>query len=341
MLVAPANRIRDNQIRTILPKLPLTQDRVRKQIYFPPMAVSQKIRFEQALDSLVERVVEDDHILAAVLCGSLAYDLVWDKSDIDLVLVCTDDKKTNTHFVSLVEDDINIHATVQPRSEFRRQIEASVRNTFEHSVFARGKLLYSKDPSIDELFEQLTSLGDHDLRLQLMGSAQHTLSLLYKARKWHEVKDDPYYTARWIVGTATFLAEIEVSLAGELVDREALTRALDLNPSLFRLIYTNMFERPVCKEGLETAINAIDEYLESKAEFLFEPILEYLRGAFGEPRSATQIEHYFQRNFGVHGVTTACEWLSDIGCIEKASTPVKLTTRSQVQVDELAFFYSR
>lgn len=305
------------------------------------MPISQKQRFEQALNSLVERVVEDDHILAAVLCGSLAYDMVWDKSDIDLVLVCTDDKKTKTHFVSLVEDDINIHATVQPRSEFRRRLESSVRNTFEHSIFARGKLLYSKDPSIDELFGQLTALGDHDLRLQLMNSAQHTLFLLYKAQKWHEVKEDPYYTARWIVGTATFLAEIEVSLAGEIVDREALTRALDLNPDLFRLIYTDMFESPVSKERLEVAINAIDEYLESKAEYLFEPILEYLRGAFGEPRSATQIDHYFERNFGVEGITTACEWLSDIGCIEKASTPVKLTTRSQVQVDELAFFCSR
>ena len=305
------------------------------------MPNSQKQRFEHALDELVERIKKDDHILAAVLCGSLSYDVVWDKSDIDLVLVCTDDKKTPTHFVSLVEDDINIHATVQPRAEFRRSLEASVRNTFEHSVFARGKLLYSKDPSIDDLFNQLTTLGEHDIQLQLMGVAQHTLALLYKARKWYEIKDDLYYTARWIVGTATFLAEVEVSLAGEIVDREALTRAMELNPDLFQLIYSDLFEQPVSRERLEEGINAIDCYLESKAEFLFAPLLEYLKGAFGEPRSATQIEHYFHRNFGMNGITTACEWLSDIGCIEKASTPVKLTTRSQVQVDELAFFYSR
>lgn len=305
------------------------------------MYVSQKQRFEEALESLVDRVKEDDHVLAAILCGSLSYDVVWDKSDIDLVLVCTDDKKTGTHFVSLVEDDINIHVTVQPRLEFRRSLEASVRNTFEHSMYARGRLIYSKDPSIEELFQELSNLGEYDTQVQLMGVAQHALGVLYKARKWIEIKDDIYYTARWVIQTALPLAEVEVSLAGEIVDREALTRALELNPRVFQPIYLDLFEKQVTRERLEKGIDVIDHYLEDKADLLFAPVLDYLRAAFGEPRSATQIEHYFQRNFGIRGITMACEWLSDIGRIEKASTPVKLTTRSQVQVDEVAFLYLR
>ncbi|MCY3885695.1 MAG: hypothetical protein OXG24_12370 [Gammaproteobacteria bacterium] len=303
------------------------------------MYATQQQRFEEALDSLVERVKEDDHILAAILCGSLSYDVVWDKSDIDLVLVCTDDKKTKTHLVSLVEHDINIHVTVQPRLEFRRSLESSVRNSFEHSMYARGRLVYSKDPSIDELFYELSKLGEHDTQLQLMSATQHALFVLYKARKWFEIKDDLYYTARWIVQTALPLAEVEVGLAGEIVDREALTRALELNPVVFQKIYSDLFEQPITREKLEQGINAIDDYLVEKADLLFGPVLEYLRSAFGEPRSATQIEHYFTRNFGINGITMACEWLADIGRIEKASTPVKLTTRSQVQVDEVAFLY--
>lgn len=303
------------------------------------MDVSQQQRFEEALEALVDRVKEDDHVLAAILCGSLSYDVVWDKSDIDLVLVCTDDKKTNTHVVSLVEDDINIHVTVQPRLEFRRSLESSVRNSFEHSMYARGRLIYSRDPSIEELFQELSKLGDHDTQIQLMGVAQHALFVLYKARKWIEIKDDLFYTARWIIQTALPLAEVEVSLAGEIVDREALARALELNPRVFKPIYSDLFEQPVTRERLEESIEVIDGYLEDKAELLFDPVLEFLRSAFGEPRSATQIEHYFLRNFGIRGMTMACEWLSDIGRIEKASTPVKLTTRSQVQVDEVAYLY--
>jgi len=61
----------------------------------------------------------------------------------------------------------------------------------------------------------------------------------------------------------------------------------------------------------------------------------------GETRSCTEIEDHFQRNFGVGGVTTACEYLADRGLILKASTPVQLTKKSNVQVQELAFVYMK
>jgi uncharacterized protein len=42
----------------------------------------------------------------------------------------------------------------------------------------------------------------------------------------------------------------------------------------------------------------------------------------------------------VGGVTTACEYLADQGLIGKASTGVRLTRKSNVEVQELAFFYA-
>mgnify|MGYP000523493585 CR=1 FL=1 len=39
-----------------------------------------------ALDALVTHVKADRSILAAILCGSLSHDVVWEKSDIDLIL---------------------------------------------------------------------------------------------------------------------------------------------------------------------------------------------------------------------------------------------------------------
>src|SRR4051794_2949286 len=58
-------------------------------------------KFAAALDALVEQVKRDRSILAAILCGSLSHDTVWAKSDIDLVLVTIDDRKTNDEGLSL------------------------------------------------------------------------------------------------------------------------------------------------------------------------------------------------------------------------------------------------
>src|SRR5437773_5546254 len=102
-------------------------------------------KFTQALDALVEQVKRDRSVLAAILCGSLSHDTVWTKSDIDLVLVTIDDKKTGNADLALYADGINVHAFLMPRTEFRKSVEGSIRNSFGHSFLAKGRLLYTHD----------------------------------------------------------------------------------------------------------------------------------------------------------------------------------------------------
>src|SRR2546423_378463 len=97
-------------------------------------------QFTAALEKLVELVKRDHSVLAAILCGSLSHDTVWSKSDIDLALVTIDDKKTSDAHVSLYADGINVHAFLMPRAEFRKLAEGAIRNSFMHSMLAKGRL---------------------------------------------------------------------------------------------------------------------------------------------------------------------------------------------------------
>src|SRR4051812_35408566 len=102
-------------------------------------------RFTEALEALVEQVKEDRSVLAAILCGSLSHDKVWARSDIDLVLVTIDDKKVEEGDLALDADGVNVHAVLIPRAQFRKTMEASIRNSFMHSLLAKGRLLYTHD----------------------------------------------------------------------------------------------------------------------------------------------------------------------------------------------------
>src|SRR2546425_4535116 len=108
-------------------------------------------RFTEALDALVGQVKEDRSVLAAVLCGSLAHDTVWAKSDIDLVLVTIDDKKVDRTDLALYADAVNVHAFLMPRAAFRATVEGSVRSSFMHALLAKGRLLFTHDPTIADL----------------------------------------------------------------------------------------------------------------------------------------------------------------------------------------------
>ncbi len=294
-------------------------------------------RFTVALEGLIEQTRRDRSILAAILCGSLSHDTVWDKSDIDLLFVTTDDKAPHENSLCLYADGINVHVCLMPRASFRRIAEGSIRNSFFHSFLAKGRLLYTHDESLAPVFDRLQELGERDNQLQLFSAAAQAVPSVYKARKWLVTRGDLDYTALWILFAANALARMEVIEARQLLDREALPQALKLNPAFFKLVYTDILNAKKTRPAVEAALAAIDQYLLDRAETAFAPILEYL-AEVGEARSATEIEDHFRRNFGIEFSTAACEYLADQGLIGKAPLPVRLTKRSNIDVQEVAFF---
>jgi len=283
-------------------------------------------------------VREDRSILAAILCGSLSHDTVWAKSDIDLALVTIDDKKVERASLALYAGGVNVHAFLMPRAEFRKTVEGSVRNSFTHSLLAKGRLLYTHDETIAALCARLHEIGERDTQVQLLAAATQALPSIDKAHKWFVTRGDLDYSALWILYAATSLARIEVIGARLLADREVLPQAMKLNPGFFATVYTAMLNTKKTRKSVQEALDAIDGYLAQRAPELFGGVLDHLREV-GEARSSTEIENHFKRNFNVEGVTTACEYLADQGLIGKVSTPVQLTRKSNVLVQELAFVY--
>jgi len=295
--------------------------------------------FTLALDALVAQIKDDRSILAAILCGSLSHDAVWAKSDIDLVLVTIDDKKVEASDMALYADGVNVHALLMPRTEFRKTVEGSIHNSFAHSFLAKGRLLYTHDPTLADLFVRLHDIGDRDTQVQLLRAATCVLPPMYKARKWFVTRDDLDYSALWILYAATPLAQVEVIGARLLADREVIPQAMRLNPTLFKTVYVDLLNTKKTRRNVQTALETIEGYIAQRAPALFKMVIDHLREV-GEARSCIEIEDHFNRNFDVSGVTLACEYLADQGLIGKASTTGRLTRKSNVELQQLAFYYT-
>lgn len=295
-------------------------------------------KFTDALDDLVAQVKKDRSILAAILCGSLSHDTVWAKSDIDLALITIDDKKVESAGLSLYADGVNVHAFLMPRAQFRKTVEGAVRNSFAHSLLAKGRLLYTHDETIAQLCARLHEIGERDTQVQLLVAATGALASVHKAHKWIVTRGDLDYTALWILYAANSLARVEVVGARLLADREVMPQALKLNPAFFKTVYSDLLNMKKTRTLVQAALDAIDEYLAQRVPNLFRLVLDYLREA-GEARSCSEIEAWFKRQFDVSGVTGACEYLADQGLIGKVSIPVQLTKRSNLAVEELAFVH--
>ena len=94
-----------------------SQDAVEQQYY-------------EAVDLLVEKVQEDPYILAAIVAGSFSHAQVWERSDLDVEIIGKDGIRPTQSFFSLVENGVNIHAGLSPRSSFKRSIESAQQGSF-------------------------------------------------------------------------------------------------------------------------------------------------------------------------------------------------------------------
>lgn len=296
-------------------------------------------QFEFALQSLMAKVQTDRCVLAAVLLGSLAHDTVWQRSDIDLLLV-VEETKVKKEGLSLVEGGVNIHTTLTTRSEFRKLLEGSVQGSFMHSLLVKGRLIFSRDEPLKELFEQRHHLGERDQTIQMLERVQYALAGLAKAEKWLLVRKDGTYCAYWILKCVDSLASIEVLLKGEVPEREVVQQALKSNPTLFHLIYSDLIEKSPSMETLRHTLDEIKAYLLLHADTIFEPILSYLKDE-GVMCSMTDLNHYLGRQYNLRSVDIACEWLADEGFLHKMAVPVRITYRSQVNVEEAAYSYRK
>ena len=293
--------------------------------------------FRRALDGLVGHLRQDRAILATLLCGSLAHDTVWAKSDIDLVLITIDDKLVAAETRALDANGVNVHANLMPRAQFKRFADGAMTHSFTHSLLAKGQLLYSHDESIAPLLDRMRILGARDTQLLMLGAATEALSCLYKAHKWLVTRGDLEYTALWILAAASPLARIEVMAHGLLADREVLPNALKLNPELFGCLYVGMLSGAKTRDTVGAALSCADAYVAARTPVFSAPIISWLEAA-GEARSCTEIDAHFARSLGVGHVSSTCEYLADQGIIGRASVTARLTKKSTADVQELAFY---
>jgi len=293
-------------------------------------------RYEEALESFVARIKQDRYIVAAILFGSLAYDDVWEKSDIDMLLILRDDK-ADDRFYTLVENGISIHTNLVTRSKFKATFERALQGTWAQSVLARSTLLFSTDETLQAYYENVRHVGSRDREMQMLTALNPVLSLLTKAEKWLVVKNDPIYSFLYMMNLITFLANVEVLWHADVPGREVIQQAITYNPEFFIPLYTDLAQQPKDAEVMRQAIQKIYGYIEEKQEALFRPILNYLSEA-GSVRSSTEIGEYFQKRLG-SDITLICEWLAERGVIQKVATPLRLTEKSRVTMDEAAYYY--
>lgn len=302
-------------------------------------------RFEAALAQLVERIAEDRYVLAIVLVGSLRPETIWQRESLALWLIEADgvsrrllsDGQDERVFRILVENGINMHAEVIPRSRFKKMVEGASRTAFSCNFFAQRQVVYSKDASITNWFTKANSLATKDQERELLTFSTWTIHAHRHARKRLDVKGDLELAAQETLGAAHSVAYTEIIRRGEVWEQDVIYRALEGAPALFQTIYLDVLAKRKNRRVLDAALDAIDGYLDEHYQAHLKPLLAYLKKENRVMPLSEISDHFAFSQLHPWHLESACEWLERKGLLAKLSAPFKLTKRSQGRVEEPAY----
>jgi hypothetical protein len=305
-------------------------------------------RFRGALDGFVERIAEDRYVLAIVLVGSLSPETIWHRESLALWIIEADgvsrrllsDGKDERVFRILVENGINIHAEVIPRSRFKQMVEGASRTAFSCSFFAERRIVFSKDPSIDGWFKTANSIAAKDQERELLTFSTWTIHAVRHARRRLEVKQDLELAAQETLWAAHSVAHTEIIRQGKVWEQDVIYRAIDGNPELFQSIYLDVLAKRKNRRVLTAALDAIDGYLERHYKAHLKPLLTLLKKENRVVPLSEISEHFAFSQLHPWHLESACEWLARKGLLEKLSAPFKLTKRSLERAEEPAYLLS-
>jgi predicted nucleotidyltransferase len=298
------------------------------------LQVDLKERYNAAVNSFVSKVKDDPNVIAVIVCGSVAYDVVWEKSDIDMTLVVRDQTLKNTSYC-IVEDGITINVDLMLRSSFKRGLERNIGGTFSQSYFSKGKIVYTSDDSLYEYFEDMKVIGSDDIALSTFYRACILVGIYDKCQKWLSVRKDPLYAQYYLLKAAEVIADMELCLNGEPTSREAIQKALKLNPEVLTTFYHDAMSHHYNDEEVLTATEKIDQYLVMQLDTIKKPVVEFMSDE--QIKTSTLISRHFHMDS--HFLIGIFEYLADKGVIEKVSQTIRITPKSKLAVEELGFLW--
>lgn len=293
-----------------------------------------KARYIAAQDSFIDKVRKDPNVIAIIVSGSLAYDVVWEKSDIDMTMIVRDQPLSNTAYC-IVEDGILINVYLMVRSVFKRGMERELGGSFSQSYFSKGKMVYSTDESLNEYFEELKKPGADDIAVMALHIAGQLVFLREKIEKWLTVRKDPMYAQYFLLKAAETVAHMELCIRGEAISREAIQKALALNPEAIFPFYQEAMSHHMSVQEIQRGMERITEVLERHLPVYSKPVIAFMSDQ--EIKTATLInKHFHVSSDSLMGIM---DYLAEKGMIDKVSQTIRITPKSKPVVEELGYLY--
>lgn len=282
--------------------------------------IERREQFKKALDSVIKKFKGEQKCLAGFLLGSMSHDLIWEWSDLEILLIF-DENYQGLSSYHLLEHDVHVALKIRKTNEFKEYLASTNVSDYWFCALSKGTLLFCKDITLEEYYNDIFYYGERDKEVEMLLGFSEAVYFLNKAEKNFRVKRNSENAIYFIPQIAEGIAWLEVARSRLIPEREIIAQAREINPEIFIKIYDILFYEEVTDKVIDKILEDSHQYLRENTEEVYRPIISYLKN------------HGTLKGFSLktreHGFGINYNWLYRIGIVDRYIEPIKINNQKE------------
>ena len=235
------------------------------------MVVSIKT-YQQAYIIALNRFKKNSNILAIVVYGSIISGDIWEKSDIDFLIITKEPDKMDSIYSKIL--DVPMHINYISKDIFIDSYNNILKGGSYHKAFFMGKLAYCIDSDIKEIHSSIRLYSDRDISMRNIEIFTNLLNSVHYAKKY--IGTGKYETAfQWCVEVLKNYARVLMNSNGHITDKDILSFAVNMNTNVEQIFVTLNDDKPLTGR-LNYIVETTEKFILQNVEAISKPIITYL-----------------------------------------------------------------
>ena len=228
--------------------------------------------YQEACDIALNKFKKNSQVIAIVVYGSIISGDIWEKSDIDFLVITKEESKTDTIHSKI--HDVLMHINYISRDIFIDSYNNILKGGTFHKAFYMGKLV-TTDKDIEEVYNAIRFYSDRDKSIRNIEILCNLLKSVHYAKKY--ITTGKHETAfQWCVEVLKNYARIIMNSNGHITDNDILSYAVHMNSNVEKIFVVLNDDKPLIGR-LHNLIEATDKFISQNIELISQPIIQYLK----------------------------------------------------------------
>lgn len=232
------------------------------------------LEYQRAFTKATEELKKKKSVVAILVFGSVINGDIWEKSDIDIMVISSEEQKEIRNIYSDY-NDIPVHIRLISKDDLIRLCSSDNKGEHIHRLFSSSKLIYSRDKDIDKLYDEERFYSDFHREKWNISFLSKLLKSMSECKKYLYMES--IYNAYTLCNIVLRdYSKLIVNFSGYIINRDIVTMALSIDEELCKEVDKFFKDKNDLRNTIQEFLDFIESRISSDIKLYAAIVIQYL-----------------------------------------------------------------